>query len=62
MPNRLFEKLGALSNSYIYLFLAVLGLHSCTAFSLITASGGYTLVALWGLLIVVASLAAEHEL
>ena len=33
MSNRLFEKSGALNNSFIYLFLAVLGLHSCMAFS-----------------------------
>ena len=44
-------------NFYIftYLFLAVLGLRCCRDFSLVVASGGYSLVALPKLLIVVAS-------
>ena len=46
---------------FIYLFLAVLGLHCCSGFSLVT-SRGYSLVAVHGLLIVVASLAAEYKL
>ena len=43
-------------NNLIYLFLAMLG------FSLAAASGVYSLVAVHGLLIVVASLVAEHRL
>ena len=46
---------------FTYLMLAVLGLHSCVAFSN-HRRWGYSLVAVWGLLIVVASLVAEHEL
>ena len=44
-------------NFYIftYLFLAVLGLRCCRDFSLVVASGGYSLAALPKLLIVVAS-------
>ena len=38
---------------FIYLFLAVLGLCCCTKFSVVAESGGYTLVAVGGLLIVV---------
>ena len=37
-------------------FLAVLGLHCCVGFSLVVVSGGYSLVAVVGLLIAVASL------
>ena len=44
---------------FTYLFLAVLGLCCCTGFSLVVASGGYSPVAVHGLLIVVASLVAE---
>ena len=44
----------------IMLFLAVLGLRCCMGFSLGGASGGCSLVAVRRLLIVVASLAAEH--
>ena len=47
---------------FIYLFLAVLGLHCCSGFSLVVTSRGYSLVAVHGLLIVVASLAAEYKL
>ena len=47
----------------IYLFLAVLGLCCCMDFSLVAVSRGYSLVAVCGLLVVVAvaSLTAEHE-
>ena len=44
----------------IYLFLAMLGLHCCSGFSLVVASGGYPLVAVLRLLIAVAFLVAEH--
>ena len=47
---------------FIYLFLAVLGLHCCTGSSLLAPSRVYALAAVHGLLISVASLAAEHEL
>jgi len=40
----------------------VLSLHCCAGFSIVSASGGYSLVAVLGFLIVVASLVAEHEL
>ena len=43
-------------------FLAVLGLCCCVGFSLVVASGGYFLVVVCRLLIVVASLIAEHRL
>ena len=47
----------------IYFFiLAVLGLHCCAGFSPVAGSGGYSLVAVCGLLIVVASLLVEHSL
>ena len=36
--------------------------HCCTRFSLVAGSGGYSLVAMCGLPIVVASLVVEHEL
>ena len=42
-----------------YLLLAVLGLHCFGGFSLVVASGGYSLVAVHGLLTVVASLVTE---
>ena len=45
-----------------YLFMAVLGLHCCTGFSLVEASRSYPLVVVCWLLIVVASLVAEHGL
>ena len=48
--------------SLIYLFLAVLGLCCCVGFSLVVVSGGYSLFVVHGLLIVVASLVAEHGL
>ena len=43
-------------------FLAVLGLCCCVGFSLVVASGGYFLVVVCRLLIVMASLIAEHRL
>ena len=46
----------------IYLFLAVLSLHYCTGFSLVVASGGYSLVAEHRFFIAVASLVAEQGL
>ena len=42
----------------MYLFLAVLGLRCYTGFSLIAASRGFSLVAVRGLLVAEASLAA----
>ena len=58
--------------NFIYLFLAVLGLHCRTSFSLVAESVGYSLVVvestifyhtpLCGLLSVVGSLVAEHGL
>ena len=47
---------------FIYLFLAILGLHCFVVFSLVAASSGYSLAVVHGLLIAVASLAAEHGL
>ena len=43
---------------FMYLFLAVLGLHCWAGFSLVAASGGYSLVAVFRLLIAVVSLVA----
>ena len=48
--------------TFIYLFLAVLGLCCCTCFSLVAASGGYSPVALPGFLIAAASLVVGHRL
>ena len=45
---------------FIYLFLAMVGLHCSAGFSLAAASEGYSVVAVCRLLIVVASLVAEH--
>ena len=45
----------------LFLFLAVLGLWCLTGFSLVAASGGYSLVAVRRLLFAVASL-VEHGL
>ena len=47
---------------YFLKFLAVLGLRCCTGFSLVAASGGYSLVAACRLLMAVASLVAEQGL
>ena len=51
-----------LLNLFIYLSLAVLGLYCCMGFFLVAVSRGYSLVAVHGVLIVVASLAVEHRL
>lgn len=45
--------------SFIYLFLAGLGFH-CSGFSLVVASGGFSLTVMLWLLIEVPSLAVEH--
>ena len=42
--------------------MAVLGLGCCTGSSPVMVSGGYSLAAVHGLLIVVASLGAQHRL
>ena len=42
------------------LFLAVLGLHCCVSFSLVAASGGYSLVVVCWLLIAVTSLVGHR--
>ena len=42
--------------------MTVLGLHCCAGFSLVVAKGSYSLVAVHGLLIAVASLVAEDRL
>ena len=44
------------------LFLAVWGLRCCVGFSLLEATGGYSLVVVHGLLITLVSLVAEHGL
>ena len=46
----------------VYLFLAVLDFGCCASFSLIEASGGYSLIVVHRLLIAVASLLVEHGL
>ena len=46
----------------MYLFLVVLGLCCCKGLSLVMKSGGYSPVAVHGLLITVASLVVEHGL
>ena len=48
--------------TFIYLFLAVLGLLCCVGSSLVAVSRGNSLVEVCGLFIVVASVAAEHGL
>ena len=55
-----FLKFNLFSTSY--LFLAVLGLCCCMGLSLVSASRGYSLIAVCGRLIVVASLVSEHRL
>ena len=47
---------------FIYLFLAVVGLHRYAGFSSAEESRGCPLIAACGLLIAVASLVAEHGL
>ena len=51
-------------NNFIYLFVfgAVLGLCCCSGFSLVAANGGYSVVAVHGLLVAVASPLAGHAL
>ena len=55
-----------LQNVYIFkicfIYLAVLGLCCCTGFSLVVASGGFSLVEVHRLLVVVTSPVAEHRL
>ena len=46
---------------FMYLFLAVLGLHSYVGFPLVGASGGYSLTVVCELLFAVAPLVAEHR-
>ena len=50
------------SKNFIYLVLAVLGLHCCRGFLLIVASGDYSVNAVPKHLIPVASPAAGHSL
>ena len=50
------------ASNFIPLFLALLSLHCYMDFSLLTVSGGYSLVVVCRLLIVVAPLVAEHGL
>ena len=54
--------MGHFLNSLVYLFLAVLGFRCCVGFSLIVASGGYSLVVVLRLLIAMVSLVGEHRL
>ena len=46
----------------LFIYLAVLGLPCSMGFSLVVVSGGYSLVEVQGLLIMVASLLAEPRL
>ena len=46
----------------MYLFLSVLGLCCCVGFSSVAANGGYSLLAVCGLLTMAASLVAESGL
>ena len=48
-------------NSFIYSFLAVLGLCCWADFFLVAQSGGYSLAVVCRLLIVVTSLVSEHS-
>ena len=57
-----FDSLQSLCLAFCNLFLAVLGLHCCAVFSLVSASGGSSLVVVCGLLVTVASLVVEHWL
>ena len=47
---------------YLFLFLAVLGVHCCAGFSLVADSEVYSVVAVLGLRTAMSSLAAEHAL
>ena len=49
-----------LCSKFIYLFLAALGLRCCTRAFSSCSEGGLRFIAVSGLLIVVASLVAEH--
>ena len=49
-------------NNFTYLFMAALNLHCFSSFSLVVASRGYSLGAMHGLLIEMASLVAEYRL
>ena len=44
-----------------FFFLSLLGLRCCWGFSLVLVSRDHSLVAVWGLLIAVAALVAEHR-
>ena len=59
--NFIFKKFYFLKNLFIFKILAALGLAACRL-SLVARSGGYSLVAVQGLLAVVTSLLAEHRL
>jgi len=54
--------MGSFLYNFIYLFLAVPGLHCCSGFSLVVVSRAYSLVAVHGFPTAVASLVAEHGL
>ena len=54
--------MGIFFNNLINLFLAVLGLHCCSGFSLVSASKGYSLVAVYRFLTAVVSPVAELRL
>ena len=47
---------------FIHFCLCWLGLHCCAGFSLVVMNGGYYLVSMGGLLIVVSSPVVEHRL
>ena len=46
--------------NFVYLFMALLGLHCCLGFSLVVESRGYSLVVVHGLLIAVTSVVLER--
>ena len=56
------KDVGILNILFMYLFLALLGLHCCAAFSWVAASRGYSIAAVHRLLVAVAPLVAEHRL
>ena len=47
---------------FFFFFSVSLSLRCCVGFSLVVASEGYSLVAVYGLLIAVASLVVQHRL
>ena len=49
-------------NNFVYLFLAVIGLHCCSSFSLVAKSGSCFQVVMSGLLVAVAVLVVELRL